>query len=186
MTTRLRPAIQIIALSADDLTRRLEALSEILHACVHDGASVGFILPFEIDQARAFWTGKVAPALATRRRVVLVAALDGAVAGTVQLDLDTWPNQRHRADVAKLLVHPRYRRHGVGRALMTAIEPYAKAAGRTLLTLDTAGDAAERLYESLGYIIGGRIPGYARAALADRLEATTYMFKWLGPSGAHA
>jgi hypothetical protein len=179
------PAVEIDALNADSLVRHLDALTDILHACVHDGASVGFILPFEPGEARAYWTGKVAPALSGGARVVLVATLDGAMAGTVQLDLDTWPNQRHRADVAKLLVHPRHRRQGVARALMTAIEARARDAGRQLLTLDTAGDGAERLYASLGYAIAGRIAGYARAALEDRLEATTYMFKQLGPLAAH-
>ena len=171
--------IEIVALDKERLTRHLDDVAEILHACVHDGASVNFILPFEMNQARAFWLEKVAPALTGNKRIVLIAKVDGQVAGTVQLDLDTPPNQPHRAEVAKLLVHPRYRRLGVGRALMQRIESYGVNARRHLLTLDTAGDAAENLYASLGYERAGRIPGYARDPIEDRFDATTFMFKIL-------
>ena len=185
MTTPPAAPIAIAALDRPGLDRHLDALAELLRACVHGGASVGFILPFDIDQARAFWLGEVAPALAAGRRVALVATWAGEVAGTVQLDLDSWPNQAHRAEVAKLLVHPRHRRSGIGRRLMQQVEAEAAAAGRRLLTLDTAGDAAERLYASLGYRCAGRIPGYARDPIEDRLDATTIMFKWL-PAGTNA
>lgn len=169
----------IVALDQRGLLHHLEALSEILHACVHDGASVGYVLPFDHAEARAFWTGKVAESVAARTRVLLVATIDGVAAGTVQLDIDTKANQRHRAEVSKLLVHPRHRRKGLGRALMLAIEPYAVRAQRWLLTLDTAGDAAEALYSSLGYQIAGRIPFYARDALVERYDPTILMFKTL-------
>jgi GNAT superfamily N-acetyltransferase len=93
------------------------------------------------------------------------------MAGTVQLNLDTPANQRHRADLAKLLVHPDFRRAGTGRALMQRAEQAARGIGRTLLTLDTvAGDAGEALYRGLGWQEAGRIPGYAadaRGALHD-------------------
>ena len=77
---------------------------------MHDGASVGFVLPFEMDDARAFWRGRIGPSLAAAKRIVLVAELDGRVAGTAQLDLDTMPNQRHRGEVSKVLVDPAIRR----------------------------------------------------------------------------
>jgi ribosomal protein S18 acetylase RimI-like enzyme len=168
-----------MALDVAGLERHADPLTELLHACVHHGASVSFILPFDLNQARAYWREKVAPAVGAGGRLVLIATVAGEVAGTVQLDLDTWPNQAHRADVAKLLVHPRHRRAGLARALMLAVEDRAAAAGRWLLTLDTASEAAERLYLSLGYQRAGRIPDYARAPLEDRIEATTIMFKLL-------
>lgn len=169
----------IVALDARGLAHHLDALTQILHACVHDGASVGYILPFGHDEARAFWTDTVAPGVAAGTRVLLAATIDGVAAGTVQLDTDTKANQRHRADVSKLLVHPRHRRKGLGRALMLAIEPYAVRAERWLLTLDTAGDAAEALYTDLGYQTAGRIPFYARDALVARYDPTIIMFKTL-------
>ena len=172
---------EIVALDPTALSEATPALADLLAACVHDGASVGFVLPYDRLQARAFWTHKVAPALLTATRVVLAAKLGGAIVGTVQLNLDTPPNQPHRADVMKLLVHPQRRRRGLARALMQAIEGQAAQAGRWLLTLDTAGEAAERLYRSLGYTSAGVVPCYARDPLVERFDATTIMYKDLRP-----
>ena len=171
--------IQIFRLDEDGLTQHLDAIAEILHACVHDGANVGFVLPFDLNQARGFWREKIAPELAGNTRIVLVAKVDDQVAGTVQLNLDTPPNQPHRADVSKLLVHPKYRMLGLGRVLMQQIESYGANAGRRLLTLDTATDIAENLYVSLGYERAGHIPGYAREPNEDRFVGTTIMYKVL-------
>jgi ribosomal protein S18 acetylase RimI-like enzyme len=169
--------IEIFRLDGDGLARHLDAIAEILHACVHDGANVGFVLPFDLNQARAFWVQKIAPGLAANTRIVLVAKVGEQVAGTVQLNLDTPPNQPHRADVSKLLVHPKYRMLGVGRALMQHVESYGLSAGRRLLTLDTATDIAENLYISLGYERAGHIPGYAREPNEERFVGTTIMYK---------
>jgi GNAT superfamily N-acetyltransferase len=163
--------------AADD---GLDALAGILHAAVHAGASVSFILPFSLDDSRAFWRDQVVPRVAAGARRVLVARLDGRISGTVQLDLATPPNQGHRAEVLKLLVLPDARRHGIARALMIALEEVARAERRTLLTLDTrTGDLAEPLYLSLGFIRVGVIPHYARPPHSPQLEPTTIMFKEL-------
>jgi len=155
-------------------------LAEILHAVVHAGAGVSFITPFSIEDARAFWVDKVlAPMRAGTRRVV-VAHHGQRIVGTVQLDLDTPPNQQHRAAIAKLLVHPAAQRRGIGRALMIAVEEIARGEGKTLLTLDTvSGSHAESLYTSLGYVTVGVIPGYARSSLTPELEGATFMYKEL-------
>ena len=171
--------VEIFRLDGDGLAQHLDAIAEILHACVHDGANVGFVMPFDLNQARTFWVQKIAPGVVANMRVVLAAKVDDQVAGTVQLNLDTPPNQPHRADVSKLLVHPRYRMLGVGRALMEQIESYGVKAGRRLLTLDTATDIAEKLYISLGYERAGHIPGYAREPSEDRFVGTTIMYKVL-------
>jgi len=158
----------------------IERLAEVLHAAVHAGASVSFVVPFSLDDSRAFWRDHVLPRIAAGTRRVLIARLDGKIAGTVQLDLATPPNQRHRAEVLKLLVHPDARRRGIGRALMLALEDVARVEGRTLLTLDTrTGDRAEPLYLSLGYILAGVIPSYARGPLSPDLEPTGFMYKEL-------
>src|SRR5271166_1057372 len=118
-----RPSIPIAALDRASFAGATGRLAEILHACVHEGASVGFVLPFDIGEAHAYW------------------------------------------------------RAGVARALMADIEGQAHAVGRWLLTLDTAGDAAEALYRSLGYEFAGAIPSYARDAFEDRYDATRLMYK---------
>jgi ribosomal protein S18 acetylase RimI-like enzyme len=167
----------VASLDPASFARSVDRLAEILQACVHEGASVGFILPFEIDEARAYWLNRVAPAHAAGGKLVLVATLGGEVAGTAQLDLDSMPSKRHHAEVSKVLVDPRFRRAGVARSLMREIERRATKEGRWLLTLDTAGDAAEALYRSLGYSLGGTLPSYARDAFEDRYDATRLMYK---------
>ncbi|MEY8840490.1 N-acetyltransferase family protein, partial [Cribrihabitans sp. XS_ASV171] len=116
----------------------------------------------------------------TGRRELFVAEAAGAVQGTVQLGVAAMPNQPHRADVMKLLVHPRARRQGLARALMAALEARARALGRVLLVLDTrSSDPSRQLYLDLGYEIAGEIPGYCRNPFADLYEPTTYMYKRL-------
>lgn len=156
----------------------VEMLSSLLHICVRAGASVSFVLPFSHEDAKAFWKDQVVPAVATGSRCVLVARFGSRIAGTVQLDLDTQPNQPHRAEVRKLLVHPEARRSGIARSLMTALETEARKAKRTLLTLDTVtGGPAEALYRSLGYVAAGVIPGYSFNYNSRLLEPTTVMYK---------
>jgi ribosomal protein S18 acetylase RimI-like enzyme len=160
--------------------RDLDSLAELLYAVVHAGASVSFFLPFSIEDARAFWSEKVLPLVRTGARRVLLARDGERIVGTVQLELDTPPNQQHRAAVAKLLVHPNDRRRGIAKALMTELERLALEQRRTLLTLDTVSAShAEFLYSSLGYETVGRIPRYARGALSAELEGTTVMYKEL-------
>jgi len=166
---------------ARSLDGDIDALSDILHAVVHDGAGVSFVVPFSIDEARAFWVEKVLPGVRSGTKRVLVARAGGRIVGTVQIDLSVPPNQVHRAEVLKLLVHPSARRHGIARALMIALEEVARAEQRTLLTLDTwTGSAAEGLYRSLGYVTVGVIPRYARGSLTPDLEPATFMYKELG------
>lgn len=158
MTFTVRPLSAVSAAQLDDL-------AEVLTDCVDGGASVSFMSPFGADQARAFWQ-QVAAGVAAGERALLVAEeVDenkaGHIVGTVQLVLAQPPNQPHRADLAKLLVHRRARRAGVAEALMRAAEPLARAHGKTLLVLDTASDTAARLYERLGWQKVGVIPGYA-------------------------
>ncbi len=173
-------AVAIAALDAGALEARTADLAGILHACVLDGASVGFVLPFERHDAADFWRDTVTPPLAAGRRVLLAAIEAGRCCGTVQLLHDMPPNQPHRAEVAKLLVHPAARRRGIARALMLRIEAEARARGRSLLTLDTrSGDPAQSLYASLGYTVAGEIPGWCRDTATERLDATTIMYRRL-------
>ncbi len=153
-------------------------LSEVLYASIHAGASVSFVLPFSLDDAQSFWRHKVLPGVRDHSRVVLIARDEEEIVGTVQLILDTPPNQRHRAEVAKLLVHPDARRRGVARALMEELEKVARGEGRTLITLDTrTGDAAEPLYRSMGYQLAGIVPRYACDPEERQLESTSILYK---------
>lgn len=169
-------------LDAEGLTREIEPLARLLVACVEAGASIGFILPFGMDDARAFWREAIGPALARGDKLMLIARNEaGHIVGTGQLHIGNLPNQAHRAEVSKLMVDPTARRQGIARQLMQALEALAKEKRRTLLTLDTrSDDAAEPLYLSLGYKAAGRIPGYAQNAIDPTVfDSTTYMYKEL-------
>lgn len=140
-----------------------EALADVLLDCVEGGASIGFMHPLSRAKAVAFWQGVQASAARGERILLVAEEVDtGIVVGTVQIVLMTPDNQPHRADIAKMQVHRRARRRGVGAALMRAAEVAALEAGRTLLVLDTVtGSDAERLYARLGWQRCGEIPGYA-------------------------
>ena len=154
----------------------LPSLTEILLDCVDGGASVSFMAPLARDKALAFWRS-VLDSAARGERIVLVARdADGSIGGTVQVVLAQPENQPHRGDVSKMLVHRRARRRGLGQALMRAAESEARAAGKTLLVLDTASDDAERLYARAGWVECGRIPGYALLPTGEPC-ATTYFYK---------
>ncbi len=159
-------------------------LADVLIDCVEGGASVSFMLPIARDTALAFWES-VASEVAHGRRVLLVAEDDaGVVTGTVQLITAQPENQPHRADVAKMLVHRRARRQGVGDALMQAVERTAREEGKTVLVLDTVtGGDAERLYRRAGWQRVGDVPGYA--LMPDGAPCgTTFYHRHLAPADA--
>jgi GNAT superfamily N-acetyltransferase len=154
------PGFQIHRLQQVDADQH-RGLAELLIDCVDGGASVSFMHPLAPDRAHAFWHG-VAEGVARGERALLVAEDADGIAGTVQLVLAQPENQPHRADLAKMLVHRRARRLGLGEALMRAAEAVALDCGKTLLVLDTVdGSDAERLYRRLGWQSCGVIPGYA-------------------------
>lgn len=148
--------------------RRLYALSgaeiadlaDVLMDVVEGGASVSFMHPFTRDKAVAFWRG-VARGVEAGERAIVVAEDEQGICGTAQLILALPENQPHRADLAKMLVHRRARRRGIGAAVLRAAEDTARELGKTLLVLDTASHDAERLYERAGWIKVGVIPDYA-------------------------
>ena len=158
--------------------REIQGLSDVLIDCVEGGASVNFMFPMTRAKAEAFWRATAA-SVARGERVVLAAEDEGGtIVGTVQLIWAQQENQPHRADLAKMLVHRRARRRGVGEALLAAAERSALRAGKTLLVLDTASGDAERLYARQGWQRCGEIPNYA--LMPDGTPcATTIFFKSL-------
>ena len=169
--------IQLLPTLSDANVR---GLAELLIDCVAGGASVSFMHPLPLAKAVDFWRG-VAAAVAEGKRALLVARDATGIAGTVQLILEQPENQPHRADLAKMLVHRRARRRGLGAALLRAAEHLAERRGKSLLVLDTASGDAERLYAKLGWQRCGVIPGYAlwpQGGLCD----TTYFYRTL-PAG---
>jgi GNAT superfamily N-acetyltransferase len=157
----------------------LPRLAALLQDAVHHGSSVGFLPPLAFETAEEYWL-ETLNEVKQGQRILLVASEAGDVAGTVQLALATKQNGLHRAEVQKLVVHTRFRRRGVARALMGAVEEAARAAGRTLLVLDTEqGSAAEQLYVKCGYARAGLIPQFALSAEGS-LITTVVFYKLIG------
>lgn len=152
----------------------LEELSELLIQTVEDGASIGFLPPLHISEAKAYWEDVL-----NTDTILFVAKINDHVVGSIQLHLHTKQNGSHRAEIAKLMTNTNYRRMGIGRQLMKEAEERAKKEGRTLIVLDTReGDPSNLLYSSLGYIEAGKIPYYAKSANGE-LHATVFYFKVL-------
>ena len=169
----------VTLLSAAEAEAEMAELAEILWDCVEDGASVNFVKPFTRAQARGFWR-RVIASMNEGGTAMLGARHEGRLSGTVLLGLDTPPNQPHRADIKKLLVHRRARRHGLATALMAAAEAEARRRGRTLLTLDTqCGSTAEGLYRALGYTLFGIVPRYAIAPDGHSVDDCAFFYKAL-------
>ncbi|MBB6095578.1 GNAT superfamily N-acetyltransferase [Povalibacter uvarum] len=169
-------------MSTDIVVRRLDAiaereireLSDVLIDCVEGGASVSFMWPMSRDKAERFWRQSQASAAKGERAIFAAQEADGSIIGTVQVVWAQAENQPHRADIAKMLVHHRGRRRGVGAALLIAAERYALEQGKTLLVLDTASSDAERLYERQGWQRCGTIPDYA--LMPDGTPCATVVF----------
>ena len=161
----------IRSLSAEETLAQVEALAEVLHDAVAGGASVSFMADFSRADAVDYFRD-IAGEVAAGRRLLFAA---GEIDGTAQLILETPPNQPHRAELAKMLVHRRARRRGLGRELFDAVCAAARRRGRTLLTFDTiSGAEGERLYLACGCVKAGEIPGYA--LMPDGRPAPTSVF----------
>ena len=156
--------------------RRAE-LVELLFDAVDGGASVNFVKPMTREKSEMWWKGAL-DSHARGERLIFAADAEGRLDGTVQLVLAPQENQSFRGDIAKLLVHRRARRLGLGWRLMEAAEAEALRIGRTLLTLDTeAASAADALYRNLGWTRVGVIPGYATNAENNRREDCSFFYK---------
>lgn len=170
--------VEIRQLTVAEAQQHVPALAGVLLDCVAGGASVSFMASLTREEAEAFFGNAVREV--EQGRCILLAAFHGdELVGTVQIVAAAAPNQPHRADVAKLLVHRSARGSGVGRSLMEAVEDAARNSGKTLLVLDTTtGDSAERLYAHLGWTRLGVIPDYALYP-DGRPCATTVFYKKL-------
>ena len=171
-------SVEIVSLAAPVSDEALAQLADVLLDCVEGGASVNFMASFSHIEALAFFR-KVTNSVASGDTVLLVARLESKIVGTVQLGLDTPPNQSHRADIKKMLVHRTARGRGIGAALMARLEEEARKHGRWLLVLDTVpGESGHRLYRRAGWQQSGIVPDYALFP-DGRLCDTAIMWKRL-------
>ncbi|MCX5513023.1 GNAT family N-acetyltransferase [Kaistia algarum] len=173
------PGARIRRLSAAEAEGALAELGALLTDAVAGGASVNFMAGFAAHEAETFWRGQI-PLIAEGRRILIVAESDGRIVGTVVVTFAPQPNQPHRADIGKMLVHSSARRRGLGRTLLAAAEAAATESGRTLLVLDTETDSAgHQLYAACGWTEVGTIPGYALTP-DGRPSGATIFYKAIG------
>lgn len=176
------PGYAIAELDPEAVRQKAADLAAVLIDCVDGGASVSFMSGLDHPRARRYWLA-IAEEAERDGRAVLAAIreADGRIVGTVQMIPAPYENQPHRGDIAKMLVLRSERCRGLGAALMRAAEEAAQAAGKTLLVLDTASAEAERVYEALGWIKCGIIPGFALWPDGRPCD-TTFYYKEIGPS----
>jgi GNAT superfamily N-acetyltransferase len=166
-------------LSAEDAAKAVPRLAEILIDAVAAGAGVSFMHPLSKGDATLFWRDHL-PDIEAGKTFLLVCSNDaGVIVGTVML-MKAWaPNQPHRADVGKLLVHSQHQRQGVASALIHAVESHAAKIGLKLITFDAvSGGNAEAFYRTMGYHFVGIIPRYAYSG-TGKLDDTAFFYKEL-------
>lgn len=158
--------------------QQISELSHLLITCVEAGASVSFMLPLTETKAQTYWQD-INTSLQQGERLVLIAVTEaGELVGSVQIVLNQPENQPHRADLSKMLVHPKARRQGIAATLLTTAEKVAQTRGKNLLVLDTANPEAERVYERGGWQRCGVIPDYALWPTGGFCD-TTFFYKKL-------
>jgi GNAT superfamily N-acetyltransferase len=173
---------EIRRLGADEARAHIDGLAGVLVDCVEGGASVGYMAPFSQEEARRVYEA-YAEEVEQGSRLLIAAFSEDTIVGTVQVVFAPHPNQPHRADIARMLVHRSARRRGIGRLLMERAEAEARAEGKTLLVLDTVtGDDAERLYERLGWTRVGVIPNYALYPDGRPCDTTVFFKELDAPS----
>jgi acetyltransferase len=178
--------VEVETLTPGQIFAEMPSLRRLLEETVEGGASIGFVWPMERGEAEAFWRSCVAP-VTDGTRILIVARDDsGEIVGTGQLDLAMRRNGLHRAEVMKMMVRRSARQKGVGRAIMQRLEEEALRLGRTTLHLDTVDGnaAAERLYQSQGWVKIGGIPAYA-VNIHGEPEKNAIYYKLLGAESAY-
>jgi ribosomal protein S18 acetylase RimI-like enzyme len=174
--------IDIRLVTQQDFDTVEASLAAIVEDSVNKGAAISFVQPYSMNDGLRFWRERVFPDVASGKCVLFVACLDEAIVGTVQMHVALPPNQPHRCEVAKMIVHSHARRRGIARRLMLALEGHARSIGKTLITIDTrTGDSAEILYASLGFQRASVIPHYAYDPDGRSTHSTTYMYKEIWP-----
>lgn len=167
-------------LNAEALEYHLDDLCRVLIDSVSDGAAISFMAPLGKQEAEQFWMSDVKLSVERGDKRLFGAFAENTLLGTVQLIIAMPPNQPHRAEVSKMIVHPDARRQGFGKALMKAALDEARQAGKTLITLDTrTGDVSENLYRGVGFEQAGMIPDFALDPDGEARHSTTYMFRYL-------
>jgi len=175
-------SVRVRLVPGSQLDGVVPALAAIFSEVIASGAPLGFLAPFEQDDARDYFRS-LRPELDAGTRLLMVAFDQQRIVGSGQLMMPLWPIARHRAEVQKLFVARSARGRGVGQALMAALHESARLRGRSLLILNTRrGDPAERFYKMLGYREVGVVPGYYMSQAGKRHDNVSFYREAVSPS----
>jgi ribosomal protein S18 acetylase RimI-like enzyme len=155
----------------------LADLCDAAETAIVDGGGFGWLKPPPREVMERYWKG----VLMVPERELLVARLDGVIAGSAQL-VKPPRNNEAQAFAAAMTTHfvaAWARGHGLARGLVQAVEEAARKAGFYVLNLDVreTQEAAIKLYESLGFDLWGTNPHYAM--VEGRVIAGRYYSKQL-------
>jgi predicted N-acetyltransferase YhbS len=103
----------------------------------------------------------------------LIAVSDGEIAGSVSLhETEAEDRPTYRPYLGALFVKPGSRGHGLGVALVRAVEAHASLLGYSAIYLNAA-DALVRFYEALGWRVVERAYGRKQLNIMQRFLAPT-------------
>jgi GNAT superfamily N-acetyltransferase len=169
--------VTIEALDPTSFEAAIPGLGALLKDAVDGGASVNFVAGATPAQTEGWWAARRERVADGTITVFVARDAEGRIVGSTLLERSVNPNSPHRAEIGKVIVHRSMRRQGLAKSLMGAAEDLARAEGRWMLILDTVtGSPAASLYESLGWVTVGTIPGYA-LNVAGEPEPATYYYK---------
>jgi len=176
--TTVRMTVNVRPVHVDEFPKLIPTLIELLIATVETEASLGFLPPLAVAEARGYWMS-LGSDLRAGKRVLVGAFCDDRIVGSGQLSFPPWPNARHRAELQKLFVDGARQGQGIGRLLMDGLHAAARGRGRSLVLLNARRPVAERFYKPLGYTEVGVIPGYSSGSGGERIDSVS-LYKELG------
>lgn len=134
MTNSLSPPI-IYSPSNASHTSFLPSIAHLHEACIiTDNLMATFMPPLSHDKILASWTLWSEEVKAGSRLIILQLSSDESeVAGVVSLNMPDTETGKHRSEVGRLLVSPDFRKRGMARELMRALEDVARDKGRWMV-----------------------------------------------------
>ena len=115
----------------------LNSLSPIAHlheTCIlRDNLLATFLPPLSHDKILASWKVWSEQVVAGNRVIVLQLDHEGTLAGVVSLGFPDTETGKHRSEVGRLLVSHEFRKRGIARRMMEALEGVARERERWMM-----------------------------------------------------
>ena len=139
----------------------LADLCNITEQAIKAGGGFGWLKTPPRETLNKYWNGL----LLVQNRILIVGRLNGAIAGTLQLELHPLNNeaQKNIVKIASHFVAPWARGYGLAKKIIDQAEIISKENEASCLQFDIRGtqEAAIQLFKSKGYKQWGENPNYA-------------------------